>query len=122
MNISSHANWINYKDKEIIYINYSGMLDDELRDAIQEANEFIKSVEINDNLILVDVRNSSSSEKLTVESLKESAKIFKKYSKKVAVIGVTPAQQVILTFVNMFSGLGIKPFEDEEDAKNWLVE
>ncbi len=98
------------------------MLDDELRDAIQEANEFIKSVEINDNLILVDVRNSSSSEKLTVESLKESAKIFKQYSKKVAVIGVTPAQQVILTFVNMFSGLGIKPFEDIQDAKNWLVE
>jgi len=41
--------------------------------------------------------------------------------KKAAVVGVKPLQEVILTVVNMFSSLGIKPFDTIDDAKDWLV-
>lgn len=58
---------------------------------------------------------------MTVDALKKNASIVKPYAKKVAVIGVTKTQEVILTMVNMFSGLGIKPFKNIDDAKNWLV-
>jgi hypothetical protein len=120
--ISNITNWIDYKDKEILYLDYSGKMDDELKEAITEVNGFIRSIGKNDNLILVDVRNSSANEKLTVDALKENATIVKPYAKKVAVIGVTHAQEVILTFVNMFSGLGVKPFKNIEEAKEWLIE
>jgi hypothetical protein len=59
---------------------------------------------------------------MTVEALKKNASIVKPYAKKVAVVGVTKTQEVILTMVNMFSGLGIKPFKDIDEAKNWLIE
>lgn len=59
---------------------------------------------------------------MTVDALKNNAAIVKPYAKKVAVVGVTKSQEVILTIVNMFSGLGIKPFRDLEEAKEWLIE
>ena len=59
---------------------------------------------------------------MTVDALKNNASIVKPYAKKVAVVGVTKSQEVILTMVNMFSGLGIKPFRDIEDAKELLIE
>jgi hypothetical protein len=69
----------------------------------------------------VDVRNSYATEKWTVEALKKNATIAKLYTKKTAVVGVTKTQEVILTVVNMFSGLDVKPFNNIEEAKNWLI-
>lgn len=70
----------------------------------------------------MDVRNSYAYERFTVDALKRNATIAKPYTKKIAVIGVTKTQEIILTVVNMFSGLGIKPFNDIEEAKDWLIE
>ena len=39
-----------------------------------------------------------------------------------AVVGVTKTQEVILTVVNMFSSLRIKPFDNIDDAKDWLID
>ena len=69
----------------------------------------------------MDVRNSYANEKLTVDALKKNATIAKPYTKKTAVIGVTKTQEVILTVVNMFSGLGVKPFNNIDEAKDWLI-
>jgi len=120
--IQSHIEWIGYKGEKILYVNYSGLLDDGLTDATDEVNSYIKSLEKKENLILVDVRNSNAYEEMTVDALKKNASIVKPYAKKVAIIGVTKTQEVILTMVNMFSGLGIKPFKNIDDAKNWLIE
>ena len=73
-------------------------------------------------LILVDVRNSVANDKLTINALKKNASIAKPYTKKTAVIGVNKSQEVILTVVNMFSELGIKPFNNVDEAKDWLIE
>jgi hypothetical protein len=54
--------------------------------------------------------------------LKKNATIAKSYTKKTAVIGVTKTQEVILTVVNMFSDLGIKPFNNIDEAKDWLIQ
>jgi hypothetical protein len=120
--ISEHTDWIKHRDKDILYIDYKGMIDDELTAATEEVNNFIQSLEKEKNLILVDVRHSDATNKITVDALKENAVIVKPYAKKVAVIGVTKSQEVILTMVNMFSDLGIKPFKDIEEAKDWLIE
>ena len=122
MNIDSPTNWIEYKGKNILYIDYSGLYDDELTEAIIKVNDFLKQIDERDLLILVDVRNSFAYEKFTVDALKKNAKVAKPFTKKTAVIGVTKSQEIILTVVNMFSGLGVKPFNDIEEAKDWLTE
>ena len=41
---------------------------------------------------------------------------------KAAIVGVTKEQEIILTVVNMFSGLGIKPFDTIDNANDWLID
>ena len=122
MKIGSHTIWIEHNGREILYVDYSGLYDEELANATFEVNDFFKKLGKDEILILVDVRNSFANEKLTVEALKKNATIAKPYAKKTAVIGVTKTQDVILTVVNMFTGLGLKPFNTVEEAKDWLIE
>ena len=122
MKIGSHAIWIEHNGMEILYVDYSGLYDEELANATFKVNDFLKKLGKDEILILVDVRNSFANEKLTVEALKKNATIAKPYAKKTAVIGVTKTQDVILTVVNMFTGLGVKPFNTVEEAKDWLIE
>ena len=121
--ITSRIRWIEHKEKPILYIDYSHFLDtDETIKAILEVNDFIKKLGEYELLMLVDVRNSYANEKIIVKALKNNALIVKPYVKKVAVVGVTTTQEVILTVVNMFSSLGIKPFDTVDDAKDWLID
>ena len=121
MKISNHTSWIEHNGKEILYIDYSGLYDEDLVNATFEVNDFFKKLGKHELLILVDVRNSYANEKWTVDALKKNATIARPYSKKTAVIGVTKTQDIILTVVNMFSRLGVKPFNTVEEAKDWLI-
>ena len=121
--ITNRIRWIEHKEKPILYIDYSHFLDtDETIKAILEVNDFVKKLGKYELLMLIDVRKSYADEKIIVEALKNNALIVKPYVKKVAVVGVTTTQEVILTVVNMFSSLGIKPFDNIDDAKDWLID
>jgi hypothetical protein len=114
--------WIEHKEKQILYIDYSNFLNtDETIKTILQVNDFIKKLGKYELLLFVDVRKSNADEKIIVEALKNNALIIKPYIKKAAVIGVTTMQQIILTVVNVFSGLGIKPFNTIDEAKDWLI-
>jgi hypothetical protein len=120
---TKNIKWIKHKDKKILYIDYSNrQTTDEFLDVIQEVNNFIKKLGEYNLILLVDVRNSIANEKITVDSLKNNALTVKPYVRKSAVVGVIKTQEIILTVVNMFSNLGLKPFDTIEGAKEWLVE
>lgn len=120
--ILNRIRWIEYKERKILYIDYSNFPDtDETINTILEVNDYVKKLGEYDLLLLVDVRNSYANEKIVVDALKNNATIVKPYAKKVAVVGVTRTQDALLTVVNMFSSLGIKPFDNIDDAKDWLV-
>jgi hypothetical protein len=120
---TSRIRWVEHKEKTILYIDYSNFSNaDETIDTISEVNDYVKNLGKYELLMLVDVRKSYADEKIVVEALKNNALTVKPYVKKVAVVGVTRTQEVILTFVNMFSSLGIKPFDNVDDAKDWLIE
>ena len=113
---------IEHKEKPILYLDYSNFLtSDETIKTILEVNDYIKKLGDNEILLLVDVRNSNVNEKIVVDALKQNAIIAKPYVKKAAVVGVTSRQEIILTVVNMFSNLGIKPFDTIDEAKDWLI-
>ena len=119
---NNRIRWIEHKEKEILYIDYSNFPNTDVTvDTILEVNDYIKKFGKHEILMLVDVRKSQANEKIVVEALKQSAMIVKPYVKKSAVVGVTRTQDVILTIVNMFSSLGIKPFDNIDDAKDWLI-
>ncbi len=122
-NTTNRIRWIKHREKHILYFDYSNILTtDEILIIIQKTNDFIKKQRENNLLLLVDVRNSDANEKIAVDALKNNALIVKPYVKKSAVVGVTNKQEIILTVVNMFSSLGIKPFDTIEEAIEWLVD
>jgi hypothetical protein len=115
--------WIKYKEKFILYFDYSNFLtSDEIIETIQAANRYVKELGKNDILLLVDVTNSIAKEDIVLDALKNNALIVKPYVKKAGVFGVAVSQGIILTLVNMFSSLNIKPFNTKFDALEWLVE
>ena len=120
---NNRIRWIEHKEKEILYIDYSNFPNTDVTiNTILEVNDYVKKLGKYDLLMLVDVRKSYADEKIVVEALKNNALTVKPYVKKVAVVGVSRTQEVILTVVNMFSSLGIKPFDNVDDAKDWLIE
>jgi CheY-like chemotaxis protein len=56
------------------------------------------------------------------EVAKKAGKVLKPYFKKNAIFGITKKQDIFLKAVKLFSGINMKPFEDIESAKDWLVE
>jgi hypothetical protein len=121
--ITNRIRWVEHKEKPILYIDYSNFLDtDEAVKTILEVNNLVKKLGKYELLMLIDVRKSYAKEKIVVEALKNSALIIKPYVKKAAVVGVTTTQQIILTVVNVFSGLGVKPFYTLDEAKDWLID
>jgi hypothetical protein len=122
INISNRIILIEHKEKPILYLDYSNFqTTDETIKTIIEVNDYVKKLGDNEILLLVDVRKSYANEKIVVDALKQNAIAIKPFVKKAAVVGVTFKQEVILTAVNMFSSLGIKPFDTVEAAKEWLI-
>lgn len=120
--MGNNTSWIEHKGKEILYVDYSGLYDDEIANVTLEVNDFLRKLGKHEIHILVDVRNSYANEKMTIDALKKNAITTKKYSKKTAVIGSAKTQDVILPVFNMFSGSAVKTFNNIQEAKDWLIE
>ena len=75
----------------------------------------------NSVLILNDVRDSTGSMEL-IKYLQVSAERSSPFIARAAVVGISGAKSFILQAVNRFSKHPIVPFEDVEQAKDWLVQ
>jgi hypothetical protein len=57
-----------------------------------------------------------------MDAFNRAAIRLKPYFKASAVVGVKGGKKFLLDVFNRFSGLGVRPFDDIEEAKNWLAE
>jgi hypothetical protein len=118
------ASFINHKGKEIYFIDYTNLkLEEEFLAAIKSTNAFrekVKSSGKKDLLMLVDVSNSFVYGEVFSE-IKRSGKLTKEITKKTAVVGITGAKKTLLDIANVFTSLNVKPFDNIEDAKEWLI-
>jgi hypothetical protein len=114
---------IQYKGKEILYINYQGCRsDEEMIKILKEAQAII----IQDNKVyfqLTDLRNTFATPGY-MKAVKEVAKETPRLAKKRAILGIdSPARLILLKAYNLILGseTAIKPFKSFEEAKDWLV-
>jgi hypothetical protein len=114
---------INHKGQEILYIDYKGTRDDdEMISILKEAQTVIKE-DNKEYFQLTDLREAFATPKY-MKAAKEIAKETPKLAKKRAIIGVSsPGKKILLQAYNVILGKnGLKPFDDEEAAKDWLVD
>ncbi len=113
---------ITHKGKEILYIDYQGCKsEDEMIEILKKAQEII----IRENkpyLQLTNISNAFATPQY-MKKAKEVAKDTPKLATKRAIVGInSPSRKVLLQAYNLVLGKdGMKPFDDLEKAKDFLV-
>ncbi len=110
---------INHKGKEIIYIDYRGQSEDEMLATANQLKVFLLS-EPGHHLRLVNISDTPATRKFTA-FIRELGKETKHIPVKGAIVGITGAKKVLLAGYNRLLGGAMRPFDDEETAKEYLV-
>ena len=113
------VSWIEYKGKEILFIDYRGLGLEESLETLDQAEEVIVGRK-DKILILVDTRDAYTSAEFMAR-LKESGKEIAPKMEKQAIVGITGLKAILLDAYNRFTGSALKPFSIQEEAKEWLV-
>ncbi|MBI9050865.1 MAG: hypothetical protein JEZ00_15700 [Anaerolineaceae bacterium] len=115
------AEWIMYKGKKILYVNYGGLSPAEMLEQILSATKMIVDENSDQILSLSDVTDCFVNKEFTDLSKKQGA-ISLPLTKKAAIVGVTGIKNILLKGVNAFTNNPRVPFDMLEEAKDWLVE
>jgi hypothetical protein len=94
--------WITYKSKKIIYINYVGLKSLEMSQLIKEATQSIVDSKSTEVLSLSNVTGCFFTSEL-MDLLKKQSAISLPLTKKAAVVGVTGLKSILLTAANAVS-------------------
>jgi hypothetical protein len=113
------ANWIEYKGKEILFIDYRGLGMDESLETLEQVEKIITERK-EKVLILVDTRDTYTSAEFMAR-LKETGKQMRPLMKKQAIVGITGLKAILLDAYNRFTGASLRPFSTLAEAKEWLV-
>lgn len=114
---------ITHEGRTILYFDYRGLDDSGVIKKIGENEKAI--VEhvgkgFNGLLRLTDIRGLYASEEV-FQAFKDAAVRLRPHFKASAVVGITGAKKVLLDVINRVTGIGVRPFDDIEQAKDWLV-
>ena len=110
---------INYKDKEIIYVDYRGLSEDQMLELAGSLRDYLLS-NPNFHLRLVNITDTPATRKFTTY-IRQLGRDTKDIPVKAAIVGITGAKKVLLAGYNRLLGGAMRPFEYEESAKEYLA-
>jgi hypothetical protein len=118
------AEIINYKGKEIYYVDYSDIkTNGEFLAIIKQTNAFrekLKAEGRRNMLMLVNITGSYVYGDV-LEEIKKAGRETKHMIRKQAVVGITGGKKILLNIVQSFTGMNLKVFDTIEGAKEWLI-
>ena len=124
MKNSKEIGLVNYKDHDIIYLNYSGKTEDEILTMMDWTISNIEGWcgdDGNVHLLLVNMLDAFTTPQVA-QKVQRLAKESRPYIKKGAVVmEPNPAARDTLQLVNRIAGDNRKMFDDETAAKEWLI-
>ena len=110
---------ITHRGHQIVYIDYRGLDEDEMLDLAKSLREYLLSNPTY-HLRLVNITDTPATRKFTT-FIRQLGRETKHIPVKAAIVGITGAKKVLLAGYNRLLGGAMKPFEDEETAKEYLV-
>ncbi|NJO88512.1 MAG: STAS/SEC14 domain-containing protein [Chloroflexia bacterium] len=114
---------INYKGKEIAYIDYRGL---KLEQMLQTLNNAVETAIKRSQEghpprpLLINISDAYAVPEF-MEKSKEAGKKTRHLTSKSAIVGITGAKKILLQAYNLFTRINTKVFDDEESAKEWLI-
>lgn len=122
--LAQHLERIHHNGTEILYADYRGLVGADFAQKLRENGDIgikIADAGDHDQLRLTDLRDVVITQD-ALGALKETASRLAPHIKASAIVGVTGIRKHLLRIVNQISGLGGRPFDDLERAKDWLAE
>ena len=110
-----------YKGKRIFFARYDHMSVEELRSEVDEVKqELMRQGDDYAPLVLVDTTGTIISPAV-LDIYKDMASFGGNHRAKTALLGITGARKKIMEIISKFSKTAPVPFDDIEQAKEWLV-
>ena len=119
--LSNRFQWIQLLDREILFIDFSELYGQSFIREIKGLRSFIEKSGKNNIHVLVNTSGSY----ITAEVFKEMRQTAKKANpqiEKVAIIGSTTIQEIFIKILRNLSHIQFKSFDNEEEAKIWLIQ
>lgn len=110
---------IHYKGREIIYVDYRGQTEDEMLRTASDLREWLLATN-KEHLRLINITEAFATPKFT-EFIRKLGKETKHIPVRAAIVGITGAKKVLLLGYNRILGGKMKPFDNEQDAKEYLI-
>jgi hypothetical protein len=111
--------FIQFKGKEILFLNFSNCCIEDWTKGIEEAKKIIKARPEKSLLILTDITNARFNEDIS-HIVKDFTAHNKPYVKASAVVGVVGLKKVLFETIMFFSKRKFHAFDTIEQAKEWL--
>jgi len=111
---------IDYKGKEIIYLDFSDCNINEVFEIIEMAKKIIRVQPLNSVLTLTNVSGTKYNREV-IQAMKEFANDNKPFVKAGAVIGIDGLKRIVYDAITRFSERNLPAFDDNEKAKDWLI-
>jgi hypothetical protein len=111
---------IDYKGKEIIYLDFSDCNVNEVFEIIEMAKKIIRAQPLNSVLTLTNVSGTKYNREV-IQVMKEFANDNKPFVKAGAVVGIDGLKKVVYDAITRFSERNLPAFDDNEKAKDWLI-
>lgn len=115
------VSYIDHKGRKILYVNFKDIKNKAtVLETIEEMVKFYQEA-TSDIYLLLDVRGTFTDPEV-MDKLKYYGKtVFKGKSKKRAVLGVGGIKGLLLKAYSLFTNTEVSPFEDIEEAKDYLA-
>jgi len=112
--------WIEYKGKNILYMQYKGKTKEEMLQMLEEIAEIhIKSEE--KLLTLDDFEGAFAFDEFMKKAKELDKEIFSKKTKRGAILGVKGIKKILLKAFNSITLVQVQPFDTKEEALEYLV-
>ena len=117
------SEWITHRGVRILHLrlDHFGDDSDELKREVDACHAVVMSEPLNSVLELVDVTGTTGSMK-NVEIFRTAVGESRPHTRRMAVIGLTGVRNIIAHAVTRVTGIQYTPFEDVENAKDFLAE
>ena len=118
------SKWISHKDRQIFwqdFSNHSSLDTDAVKEELQAVEEIVTQQPKNSVLVLADFRNTQIGKDL-MDLMIDGSNKTKSYVRKTAVLGVFGTKRILADALVRFTGQPLTFFDNEEKAKDWLIE
>jgi len=116
------SKWIEHNGTKILYQDFSNLFYNSK--AVQQELKEVESIVLSEPISSVLVLSNFSNTEITGELmpiLNEASKITKSHVRKTAAIGISGVKRKLGEMLSRITGQQIMYFENETEAKDWLI-